>query len=241
MRRRECAMRAIVAGVLCVGPVGIASADHGRYARADADIEKLSAEIREAGRDWRVDVRYDVELEGRGAFTDALSLRLFVTDDEGVVVDPEGRPIEIDIPLDRPTDVDDDELKFESGAVFTLPDGAFAYPDRLRIEAVVLDVRDDTVLDRSSSRMRFDPPVIYEPVIVERPVIAPVYVERPVVVAPVYRPPVVVGHRSVHVSAHFGSGHGSFTRVVRAAPRPVYHRRVVSHRSYHRVTRVYRP
>ncbi|MEP0848222.1 MAG: hypothetical protein HRF50_15535, partial [Phycisphaerae bacterium] len=125
--------------------------------------------------------------------------------------------------------------------------GAFPYPDRLQVEARVIDERDGAVADHERSRIGYCPPVVYEPVVVERPVVVdPVIVERPVVYAPVYPAPVVVARPcpppvvyggGVRVGVHIGSfGH---TRVVHhAPPSHVVHRRAVAPRPAHHAVRV---
>ncbi len=200
--------------------------------RPDVDIDELSARIQRAGADWRLDVDYQVDIDHAGRSAEPLQLVLSVRDDEGVLADPEGRPFEVMIPLDRPSDVDDDEFEFEAGTALSLPDGAFAWPHRLVLEGIVLDPRDSAVLDRDSTRVRYSEPVYYQPapVVVESPVVvdsypSSVYVADPY---PVYVDPYP---RSVVVGAHL-----SFGRSHCVSPAREYHRRtVVVRRPDHRV------
>lgn len=255
MRRRIRPLWLVLPGLIGLPAAAAAETDHHRYPRAKVDIERLKAEIRSAGSEWRVDVQYEVEVEGRGAHREELALVLFVTDEEGVLADPDGKPIEVRIPLDRPSEIEDDEIEFKAGTAFTLPDGAFARVDRLRIEAVVIDVRDESVLERESAPILYEPPIVYERVEYEPSVAAEVVIERPVfhasviVERPVCVPPPVV-HRRVVIGRSYGlaggvhighSRHVTHTRVIRPAPLPVYHRSLAVHRSYHRATGFGRP
>lgn len=245
MRPQNGLIGLVLANVLAL-VVPHALADRDYAPRPDADIERLKGSLVSLGDRWRADIDYKVEVEGRWAHRTPLVLSLLVTDDQGVLTDPSGRPIEAQIPLDRPSDIDDDELQYEAGIALDIPNGAFPYPDRLQVEARVIDERDGAVMDHDRSRIRFDAPIVYEPVVVERPVVVdPVIVERPVVYAPAYPAPVVVARPcpppvvyggGLHIGVHVGSfGH---TRVIHHAPPSHVYRRVVAPRPSHHAVRV---
>lgn len=209
----------LAAAALAATTAAAALADHDYGIRPNAKISRLKAEMRLSGHDWRVDVDYRVRI--RDAWAAPLVLVLYVTDDQGVLTDPQGEPIEIGIPLERPSDTGRRGDRFEAGVVMMLPDGAFARPDRLRIQGMVIDERDGAVLDRDDSRIRFRESVVYEPV----PVYGG-YVGAPAVYGPVYGP--AVRRSSIHVGVNIGR-RPAYSRVIRSAPAPVLHRRTVIH------------
>lgn len=130
-----------------------AADDDDRYRRyAKADLDDLDAEIRFDGRDWVVDVEYKVKIEGRRRLPEP-ALVLTVEERGRLVTLPDGQPVEIVVPLDHPTDVDDDELEFEQGMRFVIPDGAFARPWDLRLTGMVYAGPEGPVLDRDDTRI----------------------------------------------------------------------------------------
>lgn len=87
-------------------------------AGSDIDIEKLKCEPI-LGPEFVLCVDYCVEVEGRPPA--ALELRLQVLECGRQMVEPDGAPIELVIPLDQPTEIDDDEAEFEGQVKFVLP------------------------------------------------------------------------------------------------------------------------
>ncbi len=223
-------------------PISDAQADDGYAAptgvianlpRPDVDIDDLSARIVRAGADWRMDVEYDVDVEDARFTQQPLHLVFSIRDDQGLLADTEGRPFDVMIPLDRPSDADGDDLEFEAGTALSLPDGAFAWPHRLVLEAVVLDPRDHAILAADSTKVSYREPVYYEP--------APVVVGSPAVIEPypstvyVSDPYPVVVADPYPSSLAFGASF-SFGRSHCVTPYPSYHRRtVVVRRPDHRV------
>lgn len=107
----------------------------------DVDIEDLDAEIRWDGEKWRLVVEYDVEIENSipgEAFDLILNL---------VSRSRPGQPVQIVVPLVTPTEVDDDELEYESSVVARIDPALIGEPDRLRLEAMVIRRGGGEVLD----------------------------------------------------------------------------------------------
>jgi hypothetical protein len=131
---------------------------HRRGARPDVDIESLRGELWRVGGEWLLEVRYDVEVEDYLPRPGELDLILYVTEHDGVLADHAGNPIEFVVPLEHPTEVDDDELEFEDRVTVTLPNGTFHDPRHLRLHGVVVHVDGDYPLDRKDKSIKFDKP-----------------------------------------------------------------------------------
>jgi hypothetical protein len=129
-----------------------------QHRQPDVDIESLRGELWRSGGEWLLEVRYDVEVEDYVPPPGELELILHVTERDHALVDHTGRSIEFVVPLEYPSEVDDDEVEFEDRTVFTLPDGVFHNPDRLRLEAVAVRAGYDYVLDRKDKSIKFDRP-----------------------------------------------------------------------------------
>lgn len=126
-----------------------------RSGRADADIDSLDASLRQTRGGWLLRVDFEIEIED-ACRSERFSLLLRVTEQGRPTLDREGRPIVFEIPLDRPTDIDDEELEFERSVVLTLPGGAIWNPDKLKLEAKVIATRDGRVLDRDDESIEYD-------------------------------------------------------------------------------------
>ncbi len=118
--------------------VPTARADHEDYPkpRVKIDFESLKGELRWSRGEWQLRIKYDVEIEKyeRG---DRFELVLYVSEHGEVVRDDEGKPIEWVVPLDRPSEIDDDELEFESRITVYRPGDSIRYPKKLRINGIV--------------------------------------------------------------------------------------------------------
>lgn len=157
-----------------------------------ADLEGLRADLYPDGSDWVVKVRYDVELEGAHP-EDRYLLALQFSDDDCRVMDAEGRPVEVVVPLERPTGVDAHELVFRNAVEARLPGGAVRRPHALRVHGAVLREGESHIRDEKSTAATAHLPVVYveSPRVVEVVRPAPVVhvIERPAPV--VYAAPVV--------------------------------------------------
>lgn len=135
-----------------------APADDERRERPDVEIDSLKASMRYYDGSWHVRVKYEVEVED-GVPSD-LRLVLYFTERGRTVLDPTGEPIEFIVPLDEPSEVDDDEIEFEETITLELPDRSFRNPRRLKVHAVAvygpegrsLDRKDRSVKLRAASR-----------------------------------------------------------------------------------------
>ncbi len=129
--------------------------DQGFYQRFDAevDIESLKATLRRVDGQWDLAVRCEVEIEDAHP-AERFDLMLRVTERGRELADERGRPLRTLIPLDRPTDIDDDEIEFKESLDLYLPAGSFSNPDRLRIWAKVLSRDDGRVLERKDKSIK---------------------------------------------------------------------------------------
>ena len=127
--------------VMCVAGLlaGLAPTARGldRCDRGEVDIERLKARMSYDYGQWRLAIRYKVELEDLppGRF----DLVVQPIECNGPVRDRRGRPIEFVVPLDRPSKVKRDEFEFKGRFSITLEDGTFANPRRVRLQAIVVD------------------------------------------------------------------------------------------------------
>ena len=93
---------------IAIAAAAPAWADDERRERPDVDIDSLKASMRYYDGSWHVSVKYEVEVED-GVPSD-LRLVLYFTERGRTVLDPTGEPIEFIVPLDEPSEVDDDEI-----------------------------------------------------------------------------------------------------------------------------------
>jgi hypothetical protein len=131
---------------MAVAAAAPVSADDERRERPDVDIDSLKASMRYYDGSWHVSVKYEVEVED-GVPSD-LRLVLYFTDRGRTVLDPKGAPIEFIVPLDEPSEVDDDEIEFEETITLELPDRSFRNPRRLKVHAVAVYGPEGRSLDR---------------------------------------------------------------------------------------------
>lgn len=131
--------------------------DDERYRCISVDIEDLDARLIDNGDAWTVRVDYEVEIEGTH-HVEGLALVLSTQEHGRLLADRNGQPIEIIIPLDRPSEVDDDEVEFEQTISFTLPDEAFVDPGALRLTGVVIGGPEGPVLDRDDTHISYHRP-----------------------------------------------------------------------------------
>lgn len=125
--------------------------------RLEVDIDSLKAELWRSGGEWLLDVRYEIEIEDF-APRERFELILYLTERGRVLTDPDGRPLEIVVPLDEPSEVDDDELEFEAGLTVPLPDRALRDPRKLKIHATVVHAGRDAPLEHKKKSVKFKRP-----------------------------------------------------------------------------------
>jgi len=131
----------------------LATADD-RYEAVKADIDKLKAELHFDGAQWIVDVKFEVEIETTRRI-EGLALVLHVDEHGRTVTGSEDQPLEIVIPLDNPSEVDDDEIEFKQSLSFPIPEDAVGDPGALRLTALVATSPDAPILDRRDTRIDF--------------------------------------------------------------------------------------
>ena len=147
---------AVLAVVLATTPSSAFAGHRYGYFGSDGevDLESLKGRLYYAPDEWKLHVRYDVEVEDAYC-RDSFDLVLYVIDRGRPVLDSTGRPIQIVVPLDRPTEIDDDELEFEGRFVVGLPHCSdYTVPD-LRLQGVVVRRSDGLRFDQKERRVRF--------------------------------------------------------------------------------------
>lgn len=122
----------------------------------DVDIESLKPELQFDHREgqWWLKVRYDVETKyaPNGQFDLVVELH-----ERGApLLDERGEPVHFAVVLDRPTDVDDEELEYESRFEVALPSGLAFHPEKLKAHGVVVDRQNGDVLDIKRESVDFD-------------------------------------------------------------------------------------
>ena len=209
-----------LAGLLA--PTALADDDHYR-GELDIEIDHLKADLRLSGDTWLVDAGYEVDVEGRN-IPGGLALLLTVTDAGRTIAAPTGEPIELIVPLEYPTDVDDDELEFKGAAIVALEDGSFSHPANLRLHGYIVLPDADQPLAGKTTEIDFHEPVYYGGTHVRTTHVgvsigvhrSPTYV---------YRPPTIVRPYVVYRDY-------SYCRPVYVESRPIpYHSRVVYQKS----------
>ncbi|MFH1416717.1 MAG: hypothetical protein ABII12_00305 [Planctomycetota bacterium] len=113
----------------------------------DVDIESLEARMHDALGGWTLSVGYAIEIEDASPW-DRFELVMRVTESDRPVLDAYGRPLEIAVPLTRPTEVSRDELEFENSLMVDVSGRSVRNPDRLRLEAAVVRTQDQRICDR---------------------------------------------------------------------------------------------
>ena len=141
-----------LAGVAAFGNPVARAGHHPR--RPDIDIEKLRPEIWRGGSDWALRIRYKVEIENPPV-GERFDLVLRLTERGRVVRGPEGRPIEIIVPLRRPSEIEHDEIEFESTVRAVVDGAAICNPKHLRAVAIVVPAGGGPVLDHKDHSVKY--------------------------------------------------------------------------------------
>jgi hypothetical protein len=152
-------------GVAMIASVGLAlpaTAEAGHRGRrdrqrVDVDIKKVKAELRYDEGDWRLSVDYEVKIKDASP-RERFELFLDVAERVSKRDDYWGPPARFVVPLTRPSDVDDDEIKFKGRFVERLPDDVVGDPKKLRVHAAVLGRDDQRPLDQKETSVKFKKP-----------------------------------------------------------------------------------
>lgn len=178
---------------ISVSPLAGNADDHkwSRHSEAEADIEELEARIRFDAGQWPLHIKYEVEIEDACA-DERFDLVLQLMECDRLVVDPQGQQVVITIPLDRPIEVEDDgeEARFRDLISVNIPDGSFAHPRDLRVEARVVPAGGGCALDDDDTNVCCERVAIIVPPPPPPVIMAPA--PPPVIVAPPPPPPVIV-------------------------------------------------
>ena len=122
--------------------------------RVDVDIDSLRGELRYGRSGPELYVRYEIEIEDASPY-DAFDLVLHVTEHGRRVTDHHGRPITFILPLQHPSDVDDDEIEFRDRAVLRLIGGRIRNVRHLRLHAEVVRRGERRTLDHKDTSVRY--------------------------------------------------------------------------------------
>lgn len=153
-----------------------ALAGHGRSrgSRVEGEIDDLKADLRYVQGLWRLGVRFEVEIEDAPRHS-RFDLVLTLSERGRPLWDRTGRPLTLVVPLECPTDEDDDELEFERGVIFDLPADLIPDPSCVRIHGELIGAFDGRVLDRQTENVKLLS-VIRPPC---RPIERPIFGSRP--------------------------------------------------------------
>ncbi len=122
--------------------------------RVDVDIDSLRGELRYGRSGPELHVRYKIEIEDASPY-DAFDLVLHVSEHGRRVTDHHGRPITFILPLQHPSDVDDDELEYRDRAVLRLIGGRIRNARHLRLHAEVVRRGSQRTLDHKDTSVRY--------------------------------------------------------------------------------------
>ena len=147
--------QAVIATILFNMLTVVAFAGDRHHRHPDVDIESLKSELRWINGEWLLEVHYEVEVEDYWPLPGELELILTITEHSRTLVDHTGNPIEFIVPLEYPSEEDDDELEFEDRITITLPQQAIGDPKHLRLESVIVRVSDGYPLDRKDKSIKF--------------------------------------------------------------------------------------
>lgn len=121
----------------------------------EGDLDDLDAELIAEPQTWRLVVEYEVEIEDARP-GDAFDLVFHISENGYVLPDAQGRPYQIVIPLDQPTEIDDDEMTFESRFSVQIGYNSFQDPDHLRLHARLIPRGYNHPLDKESTGIDCD-------------------------------------------------------------------------------------
>lgn len=117
-----------------------------RIRSPEADVDDLDARIRYVGGEWEVVVQYEVEVER--APVGYCDLVLDIIDRDHAAA-----PLRVSLPLDRPTEIDDDEIEYEGQTRIRLTHEQVRDPERLRLYGYAVVAGGGPVLDRESTKI----------------------------------------------------------------------------------------
>lgn len=123
----------------------------------DIEFDKLKGDILRDRGEWLLRVRYEVEIEDPPRVLPALDLVVDVFVYGRPLIDDQGHPLQFVFPLDRPTEIEDDEIEFKGGAIAPLSFRSIIDPDEMEIIGRVMlrgDNRPLAVKEDDVSRYR---------------------------------------------------------------------------------------
>lgn len=176
-----------VLGLVGAAPSARADDDDCRSSCAEADLESLRARLDWTGNDWRLSIRYEVELEDVHP-RDGFDMVFTPLDCGRELIDASGEVVQLIASLQYDASCDDDDIELEDEISMRLPEELVGDPFKLRVAGEIVCRGTGKVLDdkTTSGKVCSLPPHLEAPVVVY---------EEPVVVAPppppaiIYQPP----------------------------------------------------
>lgn len=148
---RRVTIAAAAMSLALLGATNLASADDGRHFRnpRDADLD-VNARIRFNRGNAVLDVRIKAEIEGR-FLRDTYNVLLTIEPADVRFNRRFVQPQTIIVPLNRPTDIDDDEIEFKQRVSVVLPRNLARFGNALVIRAELVSASSGRVLDRDTT------------------------------------------------------------------------------------------
>jgi hypothetical protein len=129
-------------------PVGVV-----RESSARGSVRSLSPEAFPRADGWDLRVRYRVRIRD-AAPPQRFDLLLHPMDRDRLMLDTQGRPFSVAIPLDRPTDIGRNRADFEHRATMFIPHEVM-WSRSIEVRAEIVDRDTGAVLDSSSRSVKF--------------------------------------------------------------------------------------
>lgn len=113
----------------------------------DADIDDLDGDLYRTKEGWELKVAFEIEIETYHPRSDEFALVLLVSNDGRPIRDELGKPLEIVVPMEKPTKIDDDEVEYEGKISIIFDPEDVDDPRKLRINARLIRLADNLTLD----------------------------------------------------------------------------------------------
>jgi PAS domain-containing protein len=112
-----------------------------------ADIDDLDGDLYRTREGWELKVAFEIEIETDHPRRDDFALLLNVSNDGRPIRDETGKPLEIVVPMEKPSKIDDDEIEFEGKISIIFEPEDVDDPRKVRINARLIRLADNLTLD----------------------------------------------------------------------------------------------
>ncbi len=120
----------------------------------DIDIDELNVRVERDATGWLFEIDYEIEVEHYRRFG-PLEFVVTIEHDGLVVANDAAQPVQFVLPLDSPTDYDDDDVEFKDRLVFAVSDASRLPVDRLEAVGAVYADAGDYPLAMRRTRAKF--------------------------------------------------------------------------------------